>query len=77
MVEHSLTIKGGGSPVRTMDPREKGLFKKDTKVAYFLLGSGSVGGDQQDRVGFQDCLAHPKKRRWMEVRQFHGWELAP
>ena len=63
--------------MRTMEPREKARFAKDMKVAYFLLGSGTVDGDQRDWVGFQDCLAHPKKKRWMEVSKFHGSELAP
>ncbi len=35
--------------MRTMEPREKGWFKTGTKVAYFLLGSGTVGGDLLDR----------------------------
>jgi hypothetical protein len=59
MVERWLTMKSGRSPMRTMEPREKGRFEKDMKVAYFLLGSGTVGGIQRDLVGFQDCLAHP------------------
>lgn len=77
MVERWLTMKSGRSPMRTMEPREKARFEKDMNVAYFLLGSGTVGGDKKDWVGFQDCLAHPEKRRWTEVRQFHGSELAP
>jgi hypothetical protein len=63
--------------MRTMEPREKVRFEKDMKVAYFLFGSGTVGGNQWDCVGFQYCLARPKKKRWMEVRQFHGSVLAP
>jgi hypothetical protein len=53
MVERWLTMKSGRSPMRTMDPREKVRFENNMKVAYFLLGSGTVGGDQRDWVGFQ------------------------
>ena len=34
--------------MRTMEPREKGRFEKHMKVAHFLLGLGSVGGDQRN-----------------------------
>ncbi len=33
----------GESGMRTMEPREKGRLNMDMKVAYFLLGSGTVG----------------------------------
>lgn len=62
--------------MRTMEPREKGRFEKHMKVAHFLLGLGSVGGDQREWVRFQDSIAHPKKRRRMEVSKSHGSVLA-
>ena len=43
-----LTLKSGRSLMRTMEPREKARFEKEMKVAYFLLGSGTIGGDQRN-----------------------------
>jgi hypothetical protein len=51
IVERWLTMESCRFPMRTMEPREKGRFEKHMKVAYFLLGSGTVGGDQRDWVG--------------------------
>jgi hypothetical protein len=58
--------------MRTMEPREKGWFDSDMKVAHFFLGSGTISGGEESWVGFRGKNAYPTTCQWMEIRRFRG-----
>jgi hypothetical protein len=62
-----------------MEPREKGWFNTDQNVAYFFLGSGTVGevsGAEWSRVGFP-YHTYLTTFHGSEARRFRGSEFVP
>ena len=67
------------SRIRTMEPREKGWFDIDMKVAHFFLGSGTTVSVGVRRVGWasEAMNAYPTTCQYSETRRFHGSEFVP